>query len=476
MTYLGTYHAKALGSLVMSLASFEGAHSVVGLSESPLFHHQYSSICDAINGICKNESQYTAISEQIRRFCMQYYPASDDNTYRLNSDSSTLLKLFSPTLQDRSQVYVPNNVIPANKPLSVGYRTSAITLSEPDGWQLPLAMERIKLDQTATECLIGQLSVLFKDKLLPFEKANLVVNHLDTGYGNAQYLSPAYQHDNLVSVVRFRQGQKVYLPSTKINKQGRPSIYDQMPRYLYGESQNKTVKYKETLREVFQSSIFEVSPTMIQQVESITKGGRKITHQLTQWNNLLLRTKKGKRMDDKPFNLVAVLSIDTQTGEKVFKDPLFIVIFGKNKDNLSPKDAFDEYSQRFGIEGFFRFGKQKLLIDKFQTSDIQHLDNWLLVVQLTVFLLFLTAYDAQHTCPKWQKYLPIEKKVSGGAPSKKRMTIAQARKAAQGLFLTFDKIPFLPVKSKKGKPRQEGQKQIQRTRYEIIRKKKKTPT
>jgi hypothetical protein len=470
MTYLGTYHAKALGSLVMSLASFKESRSVVGLSESPVFHHQYSSICDAIHGICKTEVQYKSISEQIRRFCMEYYPAREDNIYRLNSDRSTLLKPFSPTLQDRSQVYVPNNVIPSNKPLSVGYRTSAITLSESDGWQLPLAVERIKLDQTATECLLEQLSVLFKDNLLPFEKANLVVNRLDTGYGNAQYLSPSYQHENLVSVVRLRQGQKIYLPTSELNRGGRPSIYDKTPRYLYQKSRTKTIKYKDSFRDVFQSSIYEVAPTQVQQVESIAKSGKKTTHQITQWDNLLLRTKKGKKMSDKPFNLVAVLSIDTQTGEKVFNDPLFIVIFGKNKDKLSPQDAFNEYMQRFGIEGFFRFGKQKLLIDKLQTPDIQHLDNWLLVVQLAVFLLFLTAYDAQHTCPKWQKYLPIE-----ANPSKVRLTIAQARKAAQGLFLTFDKKPFLPVKSKKGKPRQKGQKQTKRIHYECVRKKKKPP-
>ena len=40
MTQLGTYHAKPLASLVMSLASFEKANSVVGLSQSPLFHHR----------------------------------------------------------------------------------------------------------------------------------------------------------------------------------------------------------------------------------------------------------------------------------------------------------------------------------------------------------------------------------------------------------------------------------------------------
>jgi hypothetical protein len=150
--------------------------------------------------------------------------------------------------------------------------------------------------------------------------------------------------------------------------------------------------------------------------------------------------------------------------------PLFVVISGRNKDKLSPGDAFLEYMQRYGIESFFRFGKQTLWLDKFQTPDVQHLDNWILVLQLTVFLLFLTAFDAPHSCPKWQKYVPIEKE-----PSKVRLTIAQARKSAEVLFLTFAKSPFLPIKSQKGKPRKKGQIQLKRSRYEIVKKKKKPP-
>lgn len=424
----------------------------------------------SIHGICVQACDYESISTKVRHFCMEYYPKPIDNIYRFNSDSSTILKLFSPTLKNRSQVHVPNNVIPSNKPLSVGYRTSAITLCEKDGWQLPLTVKRINLTQTATECLIEQLSNLFDDKSLPFQEADLVINHLDSGFGNAQYLSPSYQIDNLVSVVRLRQGQKIYLPTNESNHVGRPSIYDKTPRYLYQSSQTKTVKYKDSLRNVFQPSIFEITPSQVQQVETITQKGKKITHTITQWNNLLLRTKKGKKMSDKTLNLVAVVSIEAESGKKVFKQPLFLVVAGKDKDKLLPQDVFSEYNQRYGIEPFFRFNKQKLLLDKFQTPDVQHLDNWILVIQLAVFLLFLTAYEAQHICPKWQKYLPLEKQ-----PCKDRLSMAQARKAAKRLFITFDKTTFLPIKSKKGKPRQKGQTQLKRSKYEIIKKKKKHP-
>lgn len=463
-------HAKALANLVISLASYTEADSVVELSKSPLYHFQYSSICDAINALCHNEAAYESISTKIRRHCMSFCSLPSDQIYRFNSDSSTLLKVFSPTLKDRVQVHIPNNVIAGNKPLSVGYRNSAITLSSYDSWQLTLSMKRIGIHQSATECLLGQLNGLFEDQQLPFYKANLVINRLDSGYGNAHYLAPSYKHTQLVNIVRLRQGQKIWLPSLQKNTHGRPPIYDDKPYYLYQNSQTKSFKYKDQIRSVYQRSIFEIAPSQVATMGSATMKGRKILHQIFSWNNLLLRTKKGNKMSDKPINLLAVISTDATTGEKIFQQPLFMVVSGKNKDILSPSQTFCEYQERYDIEPFFRFNKQKLLLDKFQTSDVQHLDNWMLVVQLAVFLLFLTAQQAQHTCPKWQKYLPKEK-----APNATRLTIAQARKAAQNLFLTFDKSPFLPKKSKKGIGRQKGETQIAKIRYDIYQKKKKSP-
>jgi hypothetical protein len=463
-------HAKALANLVMSLSSFTEAQSVVELSTSPNYHYQYSSINDAINALCHSEKDFETVSQLIRRFCLSFYSSPTAAVYRMNSDSSTLLKLFSPTLKDRSLVHIPNTVISGNKPVSVGYRTSSITLSEDDGWQLTLSMQRIGLEQTATECLLSQLDNLLKDKQLPFKAADLIINRLDRAYGNAQYLSPSHQHQQLVSVVRFRQGQKIWLPKLPKNTLGRPCQYADVPHYLIENSQTKLFKYKEQLREVHQTSIFEITPSQIETMCSVSKKGKKIIHQIYTWNDLLLRTKKGHKMSDKPINLLAIISTDAQTNKKIFQQPLFIAVSGINKNQLSPQDAFCEYQQRYDIEPFFRFNKQKLFLDKLQTCDVQHLDNWLLVVQLAVFLLYLTAQYAPHTCPKWQKYLPKEKVVGTT-----RLSIAQAKKAAQKLFLTFCKKPFLPKKSKKGKPRQKGQKQVPRTRYDVFKKKKKAP-
>jgi len=91
-----------------------------------------------------------------------------------------------------------------------------------------------------------------------------------------------------------------------------------MTKYLVIYTNNHKVKQSniKTAYEIFfnrsgePSSIFEITPTQVQQVQTITKKGKKITHTISQWDNLLLRTKKGKKMSDKLLNLLAVVSID----------------------------------------------------------------------------------------------------------------------------------------------------------------------
>ena len=51
--------------------------------------------------------------------------------------------------------------------------------------------------------------------------------------------------------------------------------------------------------------------------------------------------------------------------------------------------------------------------------------------------------------------------------------IAQTRKGAKTLLLTFDKTPFLPQKYIKAKGRQEGQTQPKRPLFKVVKKSKK---
>jgi len=63
---LDIYYVKAFTNTSIALSSYDSAQSVVELSESPLFHHQYSSLRDGIYGVGKNEKEQAKTMASVR--------------------------------------------------------------------------------------------------------------------------------------------------------------------------------------------------------------------------------------------------------------------------------------------------------------------------------------------------------------------------------------------------------------------------
>ena len=145
---------------------------------------------------------------------------------------------------------------------------------------------------------------------------------------------------------------------------------------------------------------------------------------------------------------------------------------GQRKDEVSTQKGYQVYRQRYDIEPMLRFSKRSLLLDKLQTPVLAHFDNWLLINQMTAWLLYTASDEVNFRPKKWRQYLPKNKQ----AHQLPRLSIAQTRQAAQALFLTFDPVPFWPLESKKGRPRQKGETQPPRTRYEVVKKTAKRPS
>lgn len=124
----------------------------------------------------------------------------------------------------------------------------------------------------------------------------------------------------------------------------------------------------------------------------------------------------------------------------------------------------DKFRHRFDLEVTNRLLKQNLKLQKYQTPDVQHLDNWMLVVQQAIWLLFAASPEVAQVSAKWQKY--AERVVPEGV----RKTAAQTHKASERLFLTFAKEPFMPQKCEKGVGRRVGAKQTKRASYQVVKK------
>lgn len=458
-------HKVALANLVMALASHK-SENVVGLSESPVYHYQYSSIQDAITHLAADESELLEVERQILIRLLNDYWINREQRVILQTDKTVAPKPHSKVLKNRLLINIPNQKVPGNKPLSIGLEYSFINLVADEGrWSLPLSGRNIPLDQSACSVAAEQTKFLVTCEELPFHKVNMVVNTLDSGYAGPIYLDAVKHLPNLVSVVRLRKSSKVYLPANK----------EQQPKSIYGARfflilksgwkwYKKHPKTKLPYR-VWRTAITEQAPDTDQVVDRVLKNGRKMKVRIRYWQTLIMRTKKGIAMKDKPFSLVCIEAFDAKQGHMIFKNPMFVAAFGKKRLEITGEEIYDYYHKRYGIEPFFGFIKRNMHAVNFKALSTEQLNKWMYIIILAVWLLFTARKAIPNRPKKWQTYAAseIEDEEHG-------LTLYQAFKSVLPYLLSFDSSPFLPPKSKPGPGRLKGQSQTKRTEYPYAKK------
>jgi hypothetical protein len=93
-----------------------------------------------------------------------------------------------------------------------------------------------------------------------------------------------------------------------------------------------------------------------------------------------------------PFTLVQVVRYDEE-GNLACKRPMWLLAIGERRHELSAQDIYEAYGQRYDLEHFFRFGKQKMLLASFQTPEDVREEKWWQLVHLA-----------------WERNLPAMKK------------------------------------------------------------------
>jgi len=467
----GINRCRAMTNFVMSLASSSTISHPVELALSPFCHYHYSNLSKILR-----DWQVGAVD--FRRFIRFFVPPPRERSgglayYAFTHDVTKVLKAHSPCLENRQYVPISNNVIASNRSLGVGYPVSVLHFGAGEqGWCPPLALDRLEPDDDANEVAIDQIRTLLEDKTLPFGQG-LNLLRADASYGKAIFLSPLYDMDNLVLIVRLRAGMKVWerAQSAKPSKGATP-IYG-AKRYLTEHSQWKTHHKKGVAYQVWQEALCEQLADDHVEKQAVLGNGRVVVIDTRRWNNLLIRTKDGASMKNKPLDVLRVQVLDAQTQKPVFDRPLFLAVSGTRKNLIDTSMAQEQYRERYDVEPFYRFAKNKLLLDKLQTPTAKHLDSWMRMVQITSWLLFTARQEInQICCPVWQKYLPKNK--AAQEQVNPILTIAQTQKAIHQLFSTFEPAPFLPLKCKKGAGRQKGQTFPQRTRFKVVKKIKKS--
>ncbi len=442
----------------MALASYRDAKSVVALSKSPVFHHQYSSLTKAITNLAKDERELKRVDRMFKEQWLEYFPLSAVNYFQ--TDVVNIFREHAPCLKGRQYRHKANNVIAGNKPIGIGYPLSLVNRADfASNWSVPFDVQRVKEGEDEIEVAAEQIKVICESEKFA---RSLNINAADSSYGVAKYITRVNGISNLVNVLRLRHGNKVYEGEVQ-ETGGAPRIYG-AEYHLIEKSGWHEYRKKEQIYRKYLTSVYDKKEDEYQEIFKVTKRGKELKIELRGWSGMKMRTKKGNSMKEVEFELIGIRVLEKESGKRVFKPDVFVAVVGQERKKLSLEEVAEIFYQRFDLEVTNRFMKQNLFLESYQTPDIQHLDNWNLLVQEAMWLLWAASTEVEKVSEKWQKY--AEPKAEKGG----RKTASQTRKGLERLFLTFEKEAYLPKKCKKGWGRKKGDKQEPRKQYQVVKK------
>ena len=474
--------SKAFVNLVMATCSHLASKSVVDLTTSRHYHYHYSNISKVSAKLCKNEEEYGKVFKTLLHYFLSTSPvavlptANEVAYYSFSQDMCLVTKPASACLADKVYGHQANSL---GKGIVEGYKLGFTHVHGAKDWALPIAIDVVAPQGNATDLAVKQLDDLMADDSLPFGKT-LCINNADSGYGNARYLCPLYAHEKLINIVRLRSSMKVYsVFSGEQKAKSNPKIYGNT-YYLTSRTVNKTFYYHDKKTKTkqqtqkLQTSIMEHSFDDFREENLVLGNGKRVIRKLWMWKNMLIRSKNGHSMKDKPFDLVKIEIWNEDQSSKVFERDMFLAVTGKSKDQINSKEAVAHYRARFNVEGCYRFSKQNLFLGKFQTPDKVHFLSHLLVILASWWLMYAGRNQVELSVPVWQKYTTKNKRVLFAQETNKKteLTPSQVRKGMANLFDTFDKIPYLPTKYKKGKGREKGTILPKRKKHKTVKKNK----
>ncbi len=458
------YRRDTLLDLLDALSSNTIARSVVELSLSPFFRREYSSITDGIDNFFQappegEEGEKRGEWEQKPvRIIAPYLPLPQERKFWLfGIDVTPQPRPFAKTLADRTYVYQPDT-LKGNKAVNIGHQSSVLACLPEKGeqsppWIVPLNVRRVNSEETKNEAGAEQVKeVLFTEKP-PFSgKLKVLVG--DSDYSARTFLGEIYgdeadkegkkKSDEQVAIVRSAGNRTFYHAPPEIeswNPVGHPTWYGEPFRLPDEETWGK--------------------PDEEEWSAWTTCRGKEYDVRLRGWYNIRMRGTKEYPMHEYPFTLVRADVLNDE-GNSVFKRPLWLIVMGKRREEVSLAESYEAYGQRADLEHYFRFGKQKLLMGAYQTPDVEHEENWGQIVQLAYIFLWLAAGQVEDMPRPWEKPAPKEKE---GLASPSR-----TQRGFGGIISQFGTPAKVPKPRGYSLGRAKGQKQMPRKRHPVIKK------
>lgn len=390
------HRADSAMDLLDALCSNDHVPTVVELSLNPLFRREYSSLYKAIgenftDSLSEEDGEQSQEqASKLIEFIAQVVPVPKQRSFFLfGIDGTPYPRLHSPTLEDRAMVYQPT-LIKGNKPITIGHNYSMLTILpernyEDAPWTIPMDIRRVPSDVHRTTIGQLQLKAVLNHPQAPWFN-ELCVLDADSAYGNKTFLAPLGEYENLVTVVRVRSNRVFYQSPIRKGKPARKGH----PTW-YGERFD--LKNEQTWH----------PPNEITHTSFKTRRQRTFKVTISAWHNMLMRGGKGLPMHKCPFTLLRIETMD-ESGQSVFR-PMWLIVLGERRDELSPEQSYQAYQQRFDLEHSFRFKKQNLLLTAFETTDVEREQQWVQFVMLADVQLWAAHVLAVALPRPWERYL-----------------------------------------------------------------------
>ena len=390
-----TNRADSLMDLLDAMCSKPDANSVVEYSLAPVYRRSYSTIFKAIDEL---EVAPLWLPHRLG----PYLPRPEKRPFwLLITDVTPCPRPFARTLDNRGMVYQPE-VVKGKLPVTIGHEYSTVAVGlEPEAgvsssWVLPLSTKRVATTDDKEMVGSKQIEALMLDPGLPFSR-ELTVEVGDTNYSKPAYLHSHRDLSNLVTIARGRGTRTFYhqyvptVEETTNPGKGHPKWYGE--RFSLSDSTtwtkpNETLTFQETSRK---GKVYQV--------------------EIQAWHNLVMRGKNDPKlpMHKYPFTLLRIVRYD-KDGNALFKHPLWLIVMGDRRHELTLAQIHQAYKDRFDIEHFFRFGKQKLLLTDFQTPEVKREENWWQLVHIAYAQLWMARHVAEALPNPWERNLPNMKR------------------------------------------------------------------
>lgn len=382
--------ADTLMDLVDALCGPSAAQSVVELSLSPSFRRTYTALYKAVN-------EFKPDALDLAKLLTPYLSSPHQRSFWLLAvDVTPQPRPCALTLTDRGMVYQPQ-VVKSNKPVTLGHQYSTVALlpeSEPQqskSWVVPLQTRRVATSEDKEEVGAQQIQTLLRHLRTCFPNA-LYVIVADTSYSKPEFLLAHADQADIVLVVRVRSNRVFYrqaAPSTS-PKVGHPTWYGS--------------EFKLNDPETWEKPDEEVT------VPEVSAKGHSYELVIQTWHNLVMRGQRKPKplpLHRYPFTLIRV---ERRARENQAEgSPWWLIVMGPRRQELRPESLCQAYHQRFHLEHFFRFCKQKLLLTAFQTPETAREEKWWHLVHLAYAQLWLARHVAAFQTRPWERYLPTRR-------------------------------------------------------------------